>query len=208
MTVRDIDRGFSKLMKRLGAKAKKARRGANKGGRAAKRSIRKLFKDAAKEIKRIQKDKPTEKQLAASVVTVGIHAAEGGASHAAEGEESSTATVADVASYHEFGLGVPQRSFIRGWADENEKVNKQRLSDIAKAVMSARISSPRMGLTRFGLLAVAEIQQRMAEGIPPALDEATVKAKGSSTPLIDTGQLRSSITAVVSRKGKSGGDSE
>lgn len=125
-------------------------------------------------------------------VTVGIHEAEGDADH--EG-----ATVADVGSFHEFGLGVPQRSFIRDWADENEGENKERIRKIGEAIVTGKIDSPEQGLERFGLFAVGSIQQRMATGIEPELSPATIASKGSSVPLIDTGVLRSSITHKVTK---------
>jgi hypothetical protein len=48
-----------------------------------------------------------------------------------------------------------------------------------------------------GQRAVGQIQERIASGIAPANAPSTVAKKGSSTPLIDTGVLRSSITYQV-----------
>ena len=119
-------------------------------------------------------------------VTVGIHEAEGSADH-------DGATVADVGSFHEFGLGVPQRSFIRDWSDENEAENKDRLRKIGQAVVAGKLASVEQGLERFGLFAVGSIQQRMAAGIEPP------KADGTPATLIDQGILRSSITSKVNK---------
>lgn len=215
--LRDVDRGYKKLMKRLGVKAKKARRSATRSAKRGTKAAKGIFKAAAAEIKRVQKKTPTARQMNASVVTVGIHEEEGAVQHEQEdnfgegfGQSSSTVTVAEIGTIHEFGLGVDERSFIRGWADENEAANKKRLRKIADAVVAGYISSPRMGLERFGLLAVGEIQSRIADGIAPQLAASTVERKGSSVPLIDSGQLRSSIThRVESRAAKSeGGDEE
>jgi len=52
-------------------------------------------------------------------------------------------------------------------------------------------------LTRFGLRYVGLIQQRISSGIAPPNSPVTVARKGSATPLIDTGQLRSSIRSKV-----------
>src|SRR5689334_1289642 len=38
----------------------------------------------------------------------------------AEQHRDSDLTVADVAAFHEFGLGVPRRSFIGDWFDLNQ----------------------------------------------------------------------------------------
>lgn len=124
-------------------------------------------------------------------VTVGIHEAEGSKPHEGQGG----LTVEDVGVFHEYGtVTIPQRSFLRGWADENETANKERLQKIAQAVLKGAIPSAEIGLERFGLYAVGSIQRRISDGIEPPLAASTIKRKGSSVPLIDTGQLRSSIT--------------
>lgn len=200
--LRDIDRGYKKLLKRLGVKAKKARRGAAKSFKATKGALRKLLKDATRKGVSV-------KAANAWRVSVGIHEDDGAKTHEAEdnfGEgfgQESPPTIAEVGSFHEFGLGVPQRSFIRGWADENEAENREALRKIGKAVTNGKLpGGPKQGLERFGLLAVGGIQKRMAEGIEPALAESTVAAKGSSVALINSGQLRSSITSKVFKPGK------
>jgi hypothetical protein len=126
-------------------------------------------------------------------VTVGVHAEEGAAPH---GET----TLLDVAAFHEFGTeDVPRRSFVADWADENEQKNVTRLSEIGAAIVSGKVPSVEVGLARFGVLAVADVQRRMVAGIAPPLAEATIEQKGSSTPLVDTGQLKSAITFRVEK---------
>jgi len=128
-------------------------------------------------------------------LTVGIHKDAGSASY------DSGATIAEVASYHELGLGVPRRSFIADWADENRSKHETELRKIGRAVLKGTIKSERQGLERFGALAKAQVQQRIVSGIEPALEPETIDRKGSSTPLIDTGRLKASIdTKVESRK--------
>lgn len=123
-------------------------------------------------------------------VTVGIHAKEGDADH---GE----ATISYIASIHEFGAGdIPSRSFIRAWFDEELDRNKQILRDLHVQVLAGKITEE-VALERFGLYAVGRIQARIAAGIAPPNAPSTIARKGSSTPLIDKGQLRSSVTHVV-----------
>jgi len=106
-------------------------------------------------------------------------------------------TVADVATFHEFGLGVPRRSFIADYVDENVPAIRKRLRSIAQAV-STRGLPVRPGLEQFGALTQGEIQQRMASGTdwPPLSEEyAATHHHGDRTArLIMTGQLRSSVT--------------
>ena len=103
-------------------------------------------------------------------------------------------TVLDIAIINEFGLGnVPERSFLRAWFDENEPRTRQ----MVVAMMTSVIAGKRTKEQAIKLLAlrfVAEIQARIVAGIAPANAPSTIKAKGSSTPLIDKGILRSSIS--------------
>jgi hypothetical protein len=124
-------------------------------------------------------------------LTVGIHGEDGAQAH-------GPLTVADIATVHEYGLGhVPPRSFIRAWADENEAEHKEILRKIGKAVVKRKFSA-NVGLERAGNLFMAQVQERIAGNIPPPLHPATIKAKGSSVALINTGQMRSSIRYKVS----------
>lgn len=126
-------------------------------------------------------------------VTVGIHADEGG-----EGHGDSGLTVAAVAAFHEFGFGVPQRSWLRDTIDAEEADLKRFMRQLGKAMISNRRRlRPRRALELFGLRVETAIRKRIRDGIPPELAPATVAAKGSTTPLIDTGQTIQSIASKV-----------
>lgn len=114
-----------------------------------------------------------------------------------KGDISGSVTVLMVAEWMEFGTAtIPARSFIRAWFDENEAANKILIASALRAVARGAITK-QAAMERLGLKFVGGIQARMAAGIPPPLADSTIKRKGSSTPLIDTGQLRSSITFLV-----------
>ena len=103
-------------------------------------------------------------------------------------------TVLMVAEWMEYGTNtIPARSFIRAWFDENKATNTATMKSALQAVARGAITKER-ALELLGLRFVAGIQKRISDGIPPELADSTIKAKGSSVPLIDTGQLRSSIT--------------
>lgn len=127
-----------------------------------------------------------------ATVKIGVLEAEGAVEHGDEGP-----TVAEIATYNEFGLGVPERSFIRAYVDENEAVLQERMRKIAQAIKDGKIATPEQGLERFGLLVVGEIQSRISDGIEPPNAESTIARKGSSTPLIAGGLLRTSVTHKV-----------
>ena len=127
-------------------------------------------------------------------VTVGIHEAEG--SDAAEGSEELT--VLDVATFAEFGTEkAPRRSMIVDWADENEEANKEALRRSAEAVVKGELPSVHNALDRVGQKFVGDVQARIRAGIDPPNADSTIEKKGSSTPLIDTGQLWTSVRHEV-----------
>lgn len=112
-----------------------------------------------------------------------------------------------MATANEFGAPAgdkgkwetPERSFIRGWVDENKaEILKRIRMEVVRAAMNGE-KDLAVALERIGLWAQGQIQQRIADGIAPPNSPSTVRRKGSSTPLIDTGQLRSAITYKVSR---------
>jgi hypothetical protein len=117
---------------------------------------------------------------------------------------STPVTIADVAYWNEFGIGVPERSFIRAWFDEATAENRAALRRALTMVLKGE-KTIEEALTLVGIRFVGKIQQRISQGIEPANAPATIKAKGSSTPLIDTGQLRQSLTFLVTSGGSSKG---
>lgn len=110
----------------------------------------------------------------------------------------SGVTVAQVLEWAEFGIGQPMRSWLRDWIDQSqaEILAVQRV-EYAKVLRGAQTKD--QALARIGVWMVGQIQARIASGIAPANAESTIRQKGSSTPLIDTGQARSSIASRVNR---------
>jgi hypothetical protein len=115
-----------------------------------------------------------------------------------ERHKGSILTVAEIAELHEFGLGVPERSWLRAWFDENQAEIREDIRKVGRGILLGRFTRER-GLEILGLKYVGQIQRRIASNIPPPLAPATIAKKGSSVALIDTGQLRSAISYVVEK---------
>lgn len=128
--------------------------------------------------------------LGAPKVSVGIFETDGSKMYV------DGATVLDVATFHEFGLGVPERSFLRGWFDENIDRSVEALRRLLVSVIEGK-RTKEQALELFGVWLQGEIQQRIAAGISPAITFETAHRKGSTVALIDTGQLRSSVTFKI-----------
>lgn len=124
-------------------------------------------------------------------VTVGIHDGEGGAP-----EPGGDWTVADVASAAEYGLGQPERSWLRGWCDENDALVQDTMLRLGISIVRGQ-NDVDSALDKAGLFFVASMQSRIRGGIAPGNAPSTIRQKGSSTPLIATGQFVSSITHKV-----------
>lgn len=105
-------------------------------------------------------------------------------------------TVGEIAAAHEFGLGVPKRSFLRDTVKINEHRIRHNLSVTTERVVSGEDTEER-ALRKFGVWFEGVVKQRIADGIPPKLHPITIRRKGSSKPLIDTGQLRNAVTSKL-----------
>jgi hypothetical protein len=129
--------------------------------------------------------------LGEGALYVGIHGDAGQ-------HDGSDLSVAEIGEIHEFGLGsAPRRSFLADWFDGKRDEWETVIVKGGRALARGKVPNVRALLEQVGVWAVGSIQDRMANNIPPPLAPATIKRKGSSIALIDTGQLRSSITYKV-----------
>ena len=102
----------------------------------------------------------------------------------------------DLAAIHEFGLGVPKRAFIEPALKENRRKYLVYAGKQITPIIRRRqtFDNAWKGL---GVIAVADIQKYMMTASFTPLAPSTIKRKGSSKPLIDTGQMYTSITYRV-----------
>lgn len=132
------------------------------------------------------------------IVKVGV--LEGAGAHrdpSDPGAVTESKTVAQVATWNEFGTRtIPKRPAMRMTIEKN----REKLVEImAKALtrLTGGETTPEAELGRIGLFAAGAMKRTIAEGVPPRNAPSTVESKGSSKPLIDTGQYRNSITHEV-----------
>jgi len=122
-------------------------------------------------------------------VLVGIQGAKGSAQHGADGLSN-----VELGTIHEFGLGVPERSFIRAGVDDNQKPLTDMLAKLGQRVLLGEITEgAALGVT--GEYAVDIIKDRILAHIPPPLTAARIAQKGGiETPFVEHGTLINSIT--------------
>jgi hypothetical protein len=129
-------------------------------------------------------------------VKVGVQGAEASSQHGADG-----LTNVELATYHEYGLGVPRRSFLRDAIDQHQRELANLLAVQGQRVLLGEITEA-YALALVGEVTVGMIKERIIAHIHPPLEPPTIKAKGGkATPLIDYGHLLASITYKLGTEG-------
>lgn len=136
-----------------------------------------------------------EKKLAGLVakrVQVGI--VEGAGNH------SSGISMAELAAIHLFGApskNIPARDFLRAPLEAAKSEQIRITTMVAKSITHTGMSIEK-GLDVIGIWGEATIKAAMRSGdIKPSNAPSTVARKGSSTPLVDTGELHDAISHKV-----------
>lgn len=115
---------------------------------------------------------------------------------ASELKKGSPVTNVLVATVHEFGSprrNIPQRSFIGATYDKNAKVYDKQLQRIGAMMTEGHDIDGELQV--LGDLYRGDIIMRINSDIPPKTQRQ--EAGDPEPALIDTGQLRDSITAIV-----------
>ena len=106
------------------------------------------------------------------------------------------ALIAMVMEYGSPVNKIPARSFLVSTIVENgDKYAKIIAETIPQAIKNGM--SKEDAYARLGTMAMNDVKLKIVNGPFTPLKDATVKRKGSSKPLIDTGALRHSITFEV-----------
>lgn len=113
--------------------------------------------------------------------------------------EADGTPLAMIAAVHEFGdpeRGIPERSSLRSSMQENAqkyvRLNKLNLVSILRGGLTADEA-----LGQLGEMAKSDVQVKIRSGDFVPLKPATVARKGSSKPLIDSGQLVQGVSYEV-----------
>jgi len=115
-------------------------------------------------------------------------------------------SIADYAAWNEFGVPgkkkkwrIPPRPFIRGWVENHGEEIKQTIDKLYDLVAGGRLTAS-TAIKRLGQFAQDGIKRYIISGAFTPNSESTVKQKGSSRPLIDTGTMRNSVRYEVIKK--------
>lgn len=121
------------------------------------------------------------------------------------GSEDET-TLAQIAQWlHDGTSTIPPRPFLSTTLDGRLSYVRQMVGRLVKAVLDGKLE-PEQALQILGQWGRDRVVGAIDQGFPPENDEETKRRKGSDKPLIDTGQLKSTISWVVEMDGPGGGD--
>lgn len=135
------------------------------------------------------------------MVTVGIQGSE------ADEDHGGISNVR-LAGVHEFGaeiqtsrgvIKIPERSFIRSTVDDNAGY-KEPIAALAGKVLIGALTAGK-ALALLGEKVSSDMKRKIEKGIDPPNAQSTIDAKGSKKPLIDTAQMKNSITYEVKANG-------
>ena len=116
--------------------------------------------------------------------------------------KDSKINMATLLALHVYGVptrGIPQRDPLR----PPLIANAQRYTDLLAIGLKNALSDgtdPKIVYEKIGIVATNDVKDYFITGNFKALSEKTIKAKGSSKPLLDTGELRNSISYEVRQK--------
>lgn len=106
--------------------------------------------------------------------------------------------VASVAAWNVYGVpqnNIPARDFM-GLARQDIVTHQKEIVQKINGRQLTEEGTEKI-LTALGMLAQKDIQKAIVDLDTPPNDPKTIKRKGSSNPLIDTGHMLQSVTFVV-----------
>lgn len=108
--------------------------------------------------------------------------------------------VVNRAIWNHYGTsrGIPSRPFLLNAIRKNRRKYIEALKTSGAKILRGEATLDQT-MSKLGILAQGDIQQEITDLRTPPNAPSTIKAKGSSNPLIDTGEMRSKVTWQVKR---------
>ena len=96
-----------------------------------------------------------------------------------------------------WGGPIPERPFMRNAMRDNRGKYKDGMATAARKILTGDATMANT-LSKLGIMAQGDIQGEITSLSSPPNSPVTIKLKGSSNPLIDTGEMRGAVTWQVS----------
>lgn len=113
--------------------------------------------------------------------------------------------VINRAIWNNFGTstGIPERPFMQNAMRANRAAYRAMMKAEARAIVLDAVkgaggaAAKRKALSRLGIRAQGDIQAEITTLQMPPNAPSTIKQKGSSNPLVDTGEMRSAVSFKI-----------
>lgn len=102
--------------------------------------------------------------------------------------------IIDRAVYNEFGTTrIPERPFMRNAMRDNRPKYVAAVRAMTPLIIEGKMTLV-VALNRLGIMAQTDIKEEISTLTDPPNAPSTIAKKGSSKPLIDTGEMRDAVT--------------
>lgn len=95
-----------------------------------------------------------------------------------------------------WGGPIPERPFMRNAMRSNQGKYRDALNNSAAKILRGE-TALHVVMSKLGVVAQGDIQQEITALASPPNSPVTIALKGSSNPLIDTGEMRGAVTYKV-----------
>lgn len=106
---------------------------------------------------------------------------------------------AQMATIGAHTIRIPERSFMRSTFDEQRPKIERRMEKLFDMILHGKMA-PTRALEAIGMEHGKQIQRKITTLREPPNSPVTIRKKGKSNPLIDSGQMRDVIRHVVEMK--------
>lgn len=111
--------------------------------------------------------------------------------------KSTAGQIAQYGFFNEYGTRhIPSRSFMRSTFDKHRRKYEQLMQKGYDQALAGVIPL-RRALTVLGVVAMGDIKLTITNLRSPRNAPATIRKKGSSNPLIDTGTMRNAVSYEI-----------
>lgn len=123
---------------------------------------------------------------------------------ALESPGQTEATIVDIATFNEFGtVTIPERPMMQLVFDEKAGELEAFMEREVQAILDLKRTA-KQALNRMGMKAVALLQNKITDSPSWAepLAQSTIDKKGSTKPLVDSGDMRARVTYAIRDRGR------
>lgn len=92
--------------------------------------------------------------------------------------------------------GIPERPFLRSAMRDNKGKYRDGMKASARKLLLGQTSLQTV-LSKLGIMAKSDVDESISTWTTPGNSEVTIAIKGSSHPLIDTGEMKRSVSYKV-----------